>query len=1732
MDKFVNLHNHSQYSTLDGFGTLEEYVLRAYELRQPAIGLTDHGTVAGLHRFIELCHKFNKNGLTNRKGEKIVPDYELKPIPGIEIYVAPENPFGAKCHEPVFYSNNGGENDVAGKGSYLHLTLFAMNQTGLISLFKLLNEASKEANEFNHLGLKPDEGNFYMKPRIDMSMLEKWNSGLIATTGCPSGEIQTRLRLGQYDKAVSYAERMKSIFGDRYYVEVMNHGMSKDIETSTLPQLLRLSRELNIPLLATNDAHYSVAADAPHHEEMLCLNSGAYMTDLPYDEGGSRFAFNGDQYYLKSRAEMERFLGDTPEMREALDNTLKLADRIEPIDFTLRKDLRPVRPIPEGKTDEDVFKEQIFKGFQAKRQNNAQLAAESKTRILRELPVFVKNNFVQYMLVVQDYINHARSKGIPVGFGRGCFLPNNMVTTSNGRISISRVEPKTMVLTHDGTYQPVEKRLEYSVNKEDCVRVYLSDNTVISCTADHRIYTFDKGFVKAENLTVDEVLLGSYGENDGSVSKPETHFVDFLTHNKPLGSFKSYTTGKTMPYYSMAQRKMLNLFDTNSEMGGFIVDNAAFYNNLNSSKIVPESIIMAENEQNSGFSAQSSQNAAQTVAQNTGFTATNTATNTVTNTTNTVNASNTAQTEGSGLKTYGKAPFTAYNSGNKYVDSQKRIEDFINNYSPVLSYYGDDSKYVTISLVNTENTVANLEDMSKYVDTVISGFPQKYVTINVYDAKDLFTKDFMLHKALKVVKVEHFSYTGKVYDLQVSNVHNYTVDGITVHNSVGGSEIAYLMGISDTDPIRHNLMFERFLNPERLSPPDVDTDFGALRRDEVVDYVKNEYGEQNVANIITFTKFLSKTAVADMARIYQIPVKISVKAVSLMPQISNTEAYPLGDILGCRHTDGSDYDKTVYNSPQSVKFRQYTLENSNPELKEMWQKALKAAVAIENRIKTTGIHPCGIIIADKPITDVAPMMYKHAPTKEWGASVCQWEYEELESIGLIKMDFLALSDLDIVKDTLRNIAHTTGKTPDMYSIVHGTLDDKQTYKTLSEGKTLAVFQLSSKGMQTLFSRMQPSCFEDIQASVALYRPGPMGMDAHTQYADRSSHKTPYSVINPTLDKTFKNTPVDRLLKNTQGLVLYQEEVMNIARELCGFTWGEADALRKGMGHKKMDVLEAMKPKFIKGALEWLKNHGKTGATVESDVQELWAYLAKFGEYGFNASHAASYALVAYETAYLKTHYPAEFMAAVLANKILMSKNDEINPVIREIFNMGIKIGTLNINESDVTVTAVKKQSPDEPDIVFGFSGVKGISPKTAEILAHTRAQHGKYADFHDFMSSIPKTILNKTVVENLTKAGAFDCLGVKRSAILQEMPKLLKYYRQNNDRNEAKASATSLFDLFLAENKDMPQYDAYQLPDMPELSWQARLDAEYESLGMIISAQLMEHCSEGSKFVADSTIIHENDSNGSEIITVNACKSIKFAPEVRNQNGYVPRQEKHVRLIASINELDVKKGKKGSASKVVGILADMTDSMPFILNKDMVSQQIDVKKPLLSVNRVYLLDCTLAKPWYKDEIELTVDNAMELPLDYNGYMPILVSTPQCAPMRNIISQCRESVIKMRERAKDYSIDKIVSQLNAFKEADNKTLERLKTLQLPAGDTPIYAIIPDYDSIISSIEGKQNNNIKQKSLKIGDFPISPYIQVVSLGSVSYKMDDNTHTNPTLMALIDAIGGANLGGYDLL
>ncbi|MET8334684.1 DNA polymerase III subunit alpha [Streptosporangium canum] len=916
-DSFVHLHVHTEYSMLDGAARLKQMFKQVGELGMPAIAITDHGNMHGAYDFYRQATGAG-----------------IKPVIGIEAYVAPASRHQKK---PVLWGEpHQKRDDVSAGGYYTHMTIWAKNAKGLTNLMKLSSRAYTEG--------------FVRKwARMDAETLAEHSEGLMATTGCPSGEVQTRLRLGQYDEALAAAARFQELFGrDNYYLEIMDHGL--DIERRVRDGLTRISKELNIPPLVTNDSHYTYEADATSHDALLCIQTGKQLADP------DRFRFDGSGYYIKTADEM-RAVDSSDLWAEGCRNTLLVAEKVDPTGMFGFKNLMPTFPIPEGDSEESWFRKEIWRGME--RRFPEGVDEEHRAQIEFEMNVILQMGFPSYFLVVADFIMWAKNNGIRVGPGRG---------------------------------------------------------------------------------------------------------------------------------------------------------------------------------------------------------------------------------------------------------------------------------------------------------------------------------------------------------------------------SAAGSLAAYALGITDLDPLPHGLIFERFLNPDRVSMPDVDIDFDERRRGDVIRYVTEKYGADKVAMIATFGTIKAKAAIKDAARVLGHPYALGDKVSKAFPPAVMGKDIPLSGIF--------DKDHPRYNEAGELR----KLYDEDVDVKS----AMDLGRGLEGLIRQTGVHAAGVIMSSEVLTDYIPIMRRDSD----GVIITQFDYPTCETLGLLKMDFLGLRNLTIIDDCLKAIEVNTGT---MIELLDLPLDDVKTYELLARGDTLGVFQVDGGGMRSLLRLMRPDNFEDISAALALYRPGPMGANSHTNYAMRKNGQQEITPIHPELEE-----PLKEILNTTYGLIVYQEQVMAIAQKVAGFSLGKADLLRRAMGKKKKSELDKQYEFFEQG----MKDNGYSAAAIKS----LWDILLPFSDYAFNKAHTAAYGLVCYWTGYLKANYPAEYMAALLTS--VKDDKDKSALYLNECRRMGIKVLPPDVNDSDFDFT------PRGTDVRFGLSAIRNVGGNVVDGIIAARREKTRFADFKDFLRKVPMVVCNKRVIESLIKAGAFDSFAHERKGLV------------------------------------------------------------------------------------------------------------------------------------------------------------------------------------------------------------------------------------------------------------------------------------------------------------------------------------------------------------------------------
>ena len=605
--------------------------------------------------------------------------------------------------------------------------------------------------------------------------------------------------------------------------------------------------------------------------------------------------------------------------------------------------------------------------------------------------------------------------------------------------------------------------------------------------------------------------------------------------------------------------------------------------------------------------------------------------------------------------------------------------------------------------------------------------------------------------------------------------------------SAAGAMIAYALGITDLDPIEHGLLFERFLNPERISMPDIDIDFDERRRADMIRYATEKYGEERVAQIVTYGSIKAKAAIKDSARVLGMPYAVGDRITKAMPPA----------VMGKDITLAGAFDPKDPRYSEAGEFR--ALYEADPEVRTV----VDTAKGLEGLKRQPGVHAAGVILCREPLMDVIPVWKR----EQDGAIITQFDMGACESLGLLKMDFLGLRNLTVLDDCLINIERNTG---DVIVLEELHLDDKQAYELLARGDTLGVFQLDGGPMRSLLRSMQPDNFEDISAVLALYRPGPMGANAHNDYADRKNGRKPVVPIHPELEE-----PLSEILGDTYGLIVYQEQVMAIAQQLAGYSLGKADLLRRAMGKKKKSILQKEFVPFSNG----MRERGFS----DPAINKLWEVLVPFSDYAFNKAHTAGYGLVSYWTAYLKANYPAEYMAALLTS--MADDKDRSAIYLNECRRMGIKVLPPDVNDSDAHYT------PRGTDIRFGLTAIRNVGFNVVESIISTRTKVGRFADFHDFIAKVDVSVCNRRVVESLVKAGAFDSLGHTRKGLVAVHEQVI-----DTAVDIKRAEAVGQFDLF-GGLSDSGDDNLIERPEIGVAEWEKSvlLAHERDMLGLYVS---------------------------------------------------------------------------------------------------------------------------------------------------------------------------------------------------------------------------------------------------------------------------------------------------------
>ena len=972
MSKFVHLHIHSEYSLLDGANRIKDLPVRAKELGMDSIAITDHGVMFGVIDFYKAC-----------KNEGI------KPIIGCEVYVAPRSRF---------------DKEAGIDNHYYHLILLAKNNQGYKNLSKLVSLGYVDG--------------YYYKPRIDKEILEKYHEGLICLSACLAGEVNQALLNGQNEKAEQAALWHKKVFGEDYYIEIQNNGIQEQVLANQ--KLVQLARKLDIPLVATNDAHYLKKEDAYNHEVLLCIQTGKRMSDE------DRMRFDTEELYVKSPEEMIEYFKAFP---DAIENTVKIAEECN-VEFEFGHTILPNYDVPpEYKTHYDYLKKLCDDGLKQRYGENP--SEEILKRAKYEIGIIKEMGYVDYYLIVWDFIHYAKTHGIPVGPGRG---------------------------------------------------------------------------------------------------------------------------------------------------------------------------------------------------------------------------------------------------------------------------------------------------------------------------------------------------------------------------SGAGSILAYAIGITDIDPIKYGLLFERFLNPERISMPDFDVDFSDTRRQEVIDYVTEKYGHDHVSQIITFGTMAAKMVIRDVARVLDYPY---AEADALAKMIPNELHITIKKAL-----------------------------EQNRELKERYEndeqtrKILDIAMALEGMPRQASTHACGVVITKEPVDNYVPLYVRD------GQINTQYIMTTLEELGLLKMDFLGLRNLTVIQNTIDMVKENYGIDVEFDQ----EMADPKVYKLWQEGNTSGIFQFESQGMTNFMKELRPDCLEDLIAGVSLYRPGPM--DQIPRYIRGKQNPGHNEYTHPSLEP---------ILNVTYGCMVYQEQVMQIVRDLAGYSLGRADLVRRAMGKKKLDVMAKEREVFIHGQVDENGNIIVPGCVRngidEQSANKIFDEMAEFAKYAFNKSHAACYAVVAYRTAYLKAYYPAEFMAATLNS--YLGNLDKVPEYIDECKRLGIEILKPDINKSSENFTVEKSEDKTKAGkIRFGLGSIKNVGTVPVENIVKERKENGEYKGFTDFCERIADTQVNKKCVESLIKAGVFDEFEQTRATLLASFESIIDTIQSS--KKKGFSGQVSMFDIGNEQEKEEREKQKYQFEEYEELADRELLSMEKEMLGIYISGHPLE----------------------------------------------------------------------------------------------------------------------------------------------------------------------------------------------------------------------------------------------------------------------------------------------------
>lgn len=1292
---FVHLHVHSEYSLLDGMASVKKLPMQAKALGMSSLAITDHGSMFGAVKFSQECKKQG-----------------IKPIIGCEVYTAERGRY---------------DKDAVKDRPIGHLVLLCKNTEGYKNLIKIVSKAYTEG--------------FYYKPRVDMDLLREHHEGLIALSGCLAGKTQRLLLKENYEGAKEEALRLKDIFGaENFYLEIQDHGQEED--KKVIKDLIRLSKDTGIPLVATNDSHYVYKEDNKAHEILLCMQMGSTI------HSDKKFEFSGPEYYLKSPEEMRKLFSYIP---EACDNTLKIADQCN-FDFEYGKYNIPKYDVPaEFENAEAYFRHLCYEGLKRKYK---EITEELKERLEYEISVIVKMGFVEYFLIVWDFINYAKTNGIPVGPGRGCTTADTDIYTENGLKSIKDVKAGEKVYTHNGTLQKVLATFEYPVNETLYkIKCFYGDSKGDTYTGDHKILAVKSAketdkkklaqgyrytetakepeWIAVKNLEVgDLVVVPKFHSNNKSLVLDLSKYADerctvlddvIIEHKAsklrhpvsipryiPIDEDFAYVLGAMTGNGWIDRNKRIGFCCNSENINNEFLDkyhkvfrikhfNARFSKTTKHVQYTVTSRVLtklfAELWENYDYSAKT-----KTLPEfvfdmddDSKFAL----------------IKGLWDTDGSHK---GKSKYTS--ASKKLIDQIRTLLCMLNIPNGTIfreAHYSETGK------------VKNSSDSWQII------VPHNFKPVK---ANGEIKDEYCLKRIYNIEKVEGENF---VYDINVDKNHSYVTSSFAAHNSAAGSVVAYCLSITEIEPMKYDLFFERFLNPERVSMPDIDVDFCIKRRGEVIDYVTKKYGEDNVCQISTFGTMKAKMAVRDVARVLEVPYAESNRLAKMIPDnMSLSEALE----------SDADLKNEYLSSPQS-------------------KAVIDMALKLENVPRHTSTHAAGVVIAPSAVDNYVPLV-----STQKGIAT-QYTMTEIESLGLLKMDFLGLRNLTVIQDTLSQIKNNYGKEIDLSAL---TFDDPKVYEMLSKGKTVGVFQLESKGITDFMKKLKPSCFEDIIAGVALYRPGPM--DSIPQYI--SNKKRPDKI-------KYLDDKLASILDVTYGIIIYQEQVMQIVQKLAGYSFARADMVRRAMSKKKADVMAEERNYFINGKLDANGNIEIPGCVrngISKEAAEaIFDEMESFAQYAFNKSHATAYSVITYQTAWLKCYYPSEFMAALMTSE--GGDHEHLAVFIQAAKKMNVTGNNkrIKILPPDINKSKAEFSTDENGNIRYGLAAIKGLGEGIAEEISNNT-----YSNFID-VACIDK--INSKAIEALAYSGALKSITPNVASVIKGYEKTLQHsrrYKPNGDQ--------------------------------------------------------------------------------------------------------------------------------------------------------------------------------------------------------------------------------------------------------------------------------------------------------------------------------------------------------------